>query len=59
MKIHHRDDYAKRRAREYPPLTDLADALVHQANGDDTKLEAYLAACRAVKERYPKPSEGK
>ena len=28
MKISHRGDYGRRRAAEYPPLTDLADALV-------------------------------
>ena len=55
MKISHRGDYGRRRAAEYPPLTDLADALVHQAAGDDTKLQAYLAACLTVKQRYPKP----
>lgn len=57
MKILHRDDYAKRRSADYPPMQDLADALVHQANGDDTKLQAYLEACKAVKERYPKPNK--
>lgn len=55
MKIAHRSSYDRRRAADYPPIEDLADALVHQANGDDTKLTAYLEACKAVKERYPKP----
>lgn len=61
MKIEHRSDYRRRRANEYPPLADLADAFVHQANGDDTKLTAYLEACKAVKERFPKATakEGK
>lgn len=58
MKILHRSNYGSRRAADYPPITDLADALVHQANGDDTKLQAYLEACRAVKDRYPKPKGG-
>ncbi|AOO81660.1 hypothetical protein [Bosea vaviloviae] len=55
MKIVHRDDYRARRAADYPPLTELADALVHQQAGDGSKLCAYLDACRAVKARYPKP----
>lgn len=61
MKIAHRSSYDRRRAVEYPRIEELADALVHQANGDDTKLTAYLEACKAVKERYPKPpsKEGK
>ena len=54
MKIKHTDDYRRRRAMEYPALTELADALVHERNGDPTKLEAYIKACREVKERYPK-----
>lgn len=49
--------YQRQRRVEYPPLTDLADALYHQANGDNTKMEAYLAACEAVKIKYPKGSE--
>ena len=46
--------YIAKRAPEYPPLTDLADALYHQSKGDETKLTAYLAKCEAVKQKYPK-----
>jgi len=46
--------YQRNREREYPPLTELADALYHQQNGDDTKMTAYLAKCEAVKQKYPK-----
>ena len=46
--------YISKRASEYPPLTDLADALYHQSKGDETKLTAYLAKCEAVKQKYPK-----
>ena len=46
--------YISKRAPEYPPLTDLADALYHQSKGDETKLTAYLAKCEAVKQKYPK-----
>jgi len=48
--------YIAKRQPEYPPLTDLADALYHQSKGDETKLTAYLAKCEAVKTKYPKPS---
>jgi hypothetical protein len=41
------------RAAAYPPMTDLADALYWQSTGDQTKMTAYLAACEAVKQRYP------
>jgi len=47
-------EYTRKRAPEYPPLTDLADALYHQSKGDETKLTAYLAKCEAVKQKYPK-----
>jgi len=47
-------EYARKRQPEYPPLTDLADALYHQSKGDETKLTAYLAKCEAVKQKYPK-----
>jgi hypothetical protein len=46
--------YISKRQAEYPPLTDLADALYHQSKGDETKLTAYLAKCEAVKQKYPK-----
>jgi len=46
--------YIAKRHPEYPPLTDLADALYHQSKGDETKLTAYLAKCEAVKQKYPK-----
>lgn len=44
------------RAREYPPITDLADALYWERNGDPSKMEAYLAGVQAVKDKHPKPS---
>jgi hypothetical protein len=42
------------RAAAYPPLADLADALYWQAQGDDSKMQTYLAACAAVKQQFPK-----
>lgn len=44
-----------RRAKEYPSLADFADAYVHAQNGDTTQMSTYVAACNAVKARYPKP----
>jgi hypothetical protein len=46
--------YQEKRAREYPSLKDLADAMYWQQNGDESKMIAYLAACEAVKLKYPK-----
>lgn len=56
MKIEHNEDYVKLRKQEYPALQELADALVHQANGNDEPMTRYLEACKAVKQKYPKPS---
>lgn len=47
-------EYQRLRAPEYPPLQDLADALYWQSQGDNTKMDAYVAAVEAVKEKYPK-----
>jgi len=47
-------DYSRLRAAEYPPIADLADAMVKD---DQVQLEDYLAKCRAVKAKYPKPEE--
>lgn len=48
--------YQRQRAPEYPPLTDLADALFWASRGDDSKLISYYAACESVKAKYPKPA---
>lgn len=42
------------RRAEYPPMTDYLDAVYWQAQGDDSKMTAYLAAVEAVKQKYPK-----
>jgi hypothetical protein len=44
--------YAELRAREYPPMTDYLDGMV---KGDQAQIDAYIAACQAVKAKYPKP----
>lgn len=46
--------YAEQRRNAYPPAADLADALFWNAQGDSSKMDAYLAACAAVKALYPK-----
>lgn len=43
------------RAVEYPPVTELADALWHQQNGNEAPMIAYVAKCAEVKTRFPKP----
>lgn len=44
--------YAQKRAVEYPPMTDYLDGVV---KGDQAQIDAYIAACQAVKAKYPKP----
>jgi len=43
--------YAEYRASEYPPITDYLDGVV---KGDQAQIDAYIAACLAVKAKYPK-----
>jgi hypothetical protein len=43
--------YAEKRAMEYPPMADYLDAVV---KGDQAQIDAYVAACLAVKAKYPK-----
>ena len=47
--------YQRDRQPEYPSLADFADAYYWSQKGDDTKMTAYVAACDAVKTKYPKP----
>lgn len=56
MIINHTEDYAELRKKAYPSTTEFADAMFWQSKGDNTKMEAYLAACEAVKLKYPKPA---
>lgn len=43
--------YTQLRAAEYPPITDYLDGVV---KGDQAQIDAYIAACLAVKAKYPK-----
>ena len=45
-------EYQRLRAPEYPPITDYLDGI---AKGDKAQVDAYIAACKAVKAKYPKP----
>lgn len=43
--------YKSQRASEYPPIFDYLDGVV---KGDQAQIDAYIAACQAVKAKYPK-----
>ena len=43
--------YIEKRRAEYPPITDYIDGVV---KGDQAQIDAYIAACQAVKDKYPK-----
>lgn len=40
------------RADEYPPMSDYIDGVV---KGDQAQIDKYIADCKAVKLKYPKP----
>ena len=44
--------YAEKRRAEYPSMYDYLDGVV---KGDQAQIDAYIAACQAVKAKYPKP----
>jgi hypothetical protein len=44
-------DYQRKRATEYPPMTDYLDGVV---KGDQAQIDKYIADCQAVKSKYPK-----
>tara|TARA_R110000823_G_C15797915_1_gene486850 strand:+ start:603 stop:869 length:267 start_codon:yes stop_codon:yes gene_type:complete len=46
------DQYKYSRAKAYPPMTDYLDGVV---KGDQAQIDAYIAACLAVKAENPKP----
>ena len=45
------EQYKYNRAREYPSYTDYLDGIV---KGDNAQVQAYIDACNAVKNKYPK-----
>ena len=44
--------YIAKRQAEYPNLLDYIDGVV---KGDQEQIDDYIAACQAVKTKYPKP----
>ena len=45
------NEYKAKRAAEYPPMSDYLDGIV---KGDQSQIDSYIAACQAVKAKYPK-----
>jgi len=43
--------YQRQRAAAYPPITDYIDGIV---KGDTAQVQAYIDACLAVKQEFPK-----
>jgi hypothetical protein len=43
--------YAELRAAEYPDFRNYLDGVV---KNDQAQIDAYIAACQAVKDKYPK-----
>ena len=46
--------YIAKRAAEYPPITDFADAYYWAQKGKTELMDAYVAKCDAVKAKYKK-----
>jgi len=44
--------YIAKRQAEYPSFIDYLDGVV---KGNQAQIDAYIAACQAVKAKYPKP----
>jgi hypothetical protein len=45
------NEYKVNRAKEYPDFKDYLDGIV---KGDTAQIQAYIDACNAVKNKYPK-----
>lgn len=52
VRLYAANEYKEKRRNEYPPITDYIDGVV---KGDQAQIDAYVAACQAVKAKYPKP----
>ena len=46
--------YIAKRAAEFPPITDFADAYYWMQKGNTALMDAYVAKCEATKQKYPK-----
>jgi hypothetical protein len=49
--VYEANEYQRLRAAAYPSITDYIDGVV---KGDQAQIDAYIAACLAVKAKYPK-----
>ncbi len=49
---HDNEFYKVQRKAEYPPIAEYLDGIV---KGDEEQISTYIAACQAVKLKYPKP----
>lgn len=47
-------EYIINRTNNYPPISELADALYWNSKGDSSHLETYFNKCEQVKENFPK-----
>jgi hypothetical protein len=47
-----KNSYKEKRFAEYPDFKDYLDGIV---KGDQAQIQAYIDACLAVKQKYPKP----
>lgn len=47
--------YQRQRAPQYPDLKAFVDAYYWAQKGDNTLMDAYIAACDKVKADFPKP----
>ena len=45
----------RKRKEEYPPISELGDALYWKENGDESKYIEYIGKCDEVKKKYPLP----
>lgn len=45
------ETYKEKRAAEYPSFIEYLDGVV---KGDQAQIQAYIDACQAVKNKYPK-----
>jgi hypothetical protein len=52
---YNKTEYQRQRSSEYPDLKEFVDAYYWAQNGDNTKMNAYIVKCSAVKDKYSKP----
>ena len=50
------NEYQRDRIHNYPPLNMLAEAIYKQYKGDNSAMEAYIAAVDEIRAKFPKPT---